>query len=195
LLIKALRVAPTSALQIQWTNGLIAHDLRKELPCDDGTASAIYASHLLEHLYLTDAEALLRECFRVLEPGGIARFVVPDLESMVGDYVQSKQSSSTNESPADRLNHRLRLRSPTPPGGFLPYRIYTALKDFHSHKWMYDAESLSSRLRTVGFVDVASMFFRESRILDIDRLELHSRVLNGEGICVEGVKPSGASTS
>ena len=91
--------------------------------------------------------------------------------------------------PADRMNRRLLFRNPAPPAGNLIYRIYSALKDFHSHKWMYDADSLMEHFRWVGFVEVQQMQFRRSRIEGIEKIELPDRVLNGAGICVEGIKP------
>jgi hypothetical protein len=68
------------------------------------------------------------------------------------------------------------------------YRLYTTLKDFHSHKWMYDADSLSRYFREAGFTEVQQMRFLESRIDGIEEVEEASRVLRGEGIIIEGVK-------
>jgi hypothetical protein len=90
---------------------------------------------------------------------------------------------------ADVLNTRLLFRTSEPPSGNFIFRIYTALNDFHSHKWMYDAESLCLYLRSAGFVEVDEMQFNQSRIDGIEAVEQAGRVLNGEGICVEGTKP------
>ena len=40
------------------------HDLTKPLPVEDDTVSVIYGAHVLEHLYLADAQRLLGECKR-----------------------------------------------------------------------------------------------------------------------------------
>jgi hypothetical protein len=69
------------------------------------------------------------------------------------------------------------------------YRIYDAWQDFHSHKWMYDAESLSALLRSAGFVDVQPKACCDSLISDIAAIEDASRILNGAGICIECRKP------
>jgi predicted SAM-dependent methyltransferase len=55
-------------------------DLRRPLPFPSGGVSVAYCSHTLEHLFPEDAIALLREIHRVLEPGGVARIVVPDVK-------------------------------------------------------------------------------------------------------------------
>ncbi len=78
-----------------WTNvdfksaglDVIAHDLSKGLPFSDESFEAVYHSHLLEHFSKNYAPVFLKDCFRVLKPGGIIRVVVPDLESIVRLYL------------------------------------------------------------------------------------------------------------
>lgn len=81
------------------------------------------------------------------------------------------------------------MRPPAPPHGNLIYRWYTAVADFHQHKWMYDENSLEALLETAGFADIERMPLHISRIPGIEHIEHPSRVANGQGICVEGVKP------
>lgn len=57
------------------------------LPCADGEATMCYASHLLEHLAPETAGEFIRDCHRALEPGGILRLVVPDLETICRRYL------------------------------------------------------------------------------------------------------------
>src|ERR1022692_225755 len=63
---------------VKWPKGISHHDITKGLPFADRTVSAIYSSHTLEHLYLDDAQQLLRECHRVLIPGCTLRLALPD---------------------------------------------------------------------------------------------------------------------
>ncbi len=120
--------------------------------------------------------------------------VVPDLRTAVLEYMAGEviyQDSDEEMSRADRLNKRLLLRQSAPPptGNFI-YRIYNALKDFHSHKWMYDADSLTGYFKSAGFVNVKEMTLHQSLIEDIKKIEEKGRVLNGAGVCVEGIKPA-----
>ncbi len=173
---------------------IIIHDVRKPLPFQDNSIHAIYASHLLEHLYLEEAKRLLKECFRILQPGGILRMVVPDLRAIVLEYMGEKILSKPSDNikaanPADRLNRRLAFRVPDPSANGILYRIYNATKDFHSHKWMYDADSLIMYFEQADFVDVHQSGFRQSLIEGIEEIEESERVLHGAGICIEGIKP------
>lgn len=62
------------------------HDLTKPLPYEDNSVAACYTSHVLGHFEDEVAEAFLKEQFRVLQPGGVVRFTVPDLQKFIQEY-------------------------------------------------------------------------------------------------------------
>jgi tRNA (mo5U34)-methyltransferase len=66
-------------------DGYTAWDIKNgkdgnRLDLADGSAEAIYSSHVLEHFSHRDTAAVLKEWFRVLAPGGICQIAVPDFE-------------------------------------------------------------------------------------------------------------------
>ncbi len=63
-------------------------DICAGLPVPDNSQDVVYHSHVLEHLERKQGEALLRECYRVLRPGGVLRIVVPDLEQIARLYIE-----------------------------------------------------------------------------------------------------------
>ena len=67
--------------------GVVAHDLSTGIPLPDASCEVVYHSHVLEHLRRSDAQFFMRECFRVLKPGGILRVAVPDLEQICRQYL------------------------------------------------------------------------------------------------------------
>ena len=82
---------------------VLAHDLTTGVPFKDDSFDVVYHSHLLEHLDIVDAETLLRECLRVLVPGGILRLAVPDLEASARSYLASlEQAEGKDEVSAAR---------------------------------------------------------------------------------------------
>jgi SAM-dependent methyltransferase len=179
----------------QWKVQPLVHDITKPLPFTTNSVTAIYGSHVLEHLYRSDAVQLLAECKRVLKPGGILRLVVPDVQTMARNYLASKGSHreandhGEDESAADLLNDQLGFRSPAPPSGSFIFKFYAIWKDFHHHKWMYDADSLARLMTGAGFSHVSEKGFCQSDIPGIEEVEVGPRVLNGVGACVEGKKP------
>lgn len=78
-----------------WTNidivrtgpSVVAHDLSTSIPLPDASCDVVYHSHVLEHLKRADAQFFMRECFRVLKPGGFLRVAVPDLEQICRQYL------------------------------------------------------------------------------------------------------------
>src|SRR6476646_9135325 len=68
-----LDLTPTDSSIRRW-------DVTASLPFADASFDAVYHSHLLEHLPAEKALPFLRECRRVLKPGGTLRIAVPDLE-------------------------------------------------------------------------------------------------------------------
>jgi len=190
---KAIHLLSADLKDIGWNPDIIIHDLRKPLPFPNDHFTAIYASHLLEHLYREGAKALLKECVRVLIPGGVLRMVVPDLYSIISEYMGERppgkvSGNGEGNNRADRLNKRLMFRSCEPRAGNLFLRIYSSLKDLHSHKWMYDADSLIFYFQEAGLVNVREMEYLRSQIEGIEKIETGESILNGEGICVEGWK-------
>lgn len=64
----------------------LVYDIRVKLPFPDNSAVVIYASNMLEHFYLDELMRVLKEFYRVMQPAGILRIVVPDLEKSIIAY-------------------------------------------------------------------------------------------------------------
>lgn len=177
----------------QFDKSVYGHDLRKPLPWSAASFSGIYASHLFEHMYVDEVQRLMKECLRVLEPGGALRVVVPDLAVLIQGYVTGKFPTWTQDhikdAPrADMFITGILMRDPAAPAGGLLKRVYQSMFDFHSHKWMYDGASMTQRFIDAGFKDVRVMGYGESRIDGILDVEREIRVKDGAGVVVEGVK-------
>jgi len=78
-----------------------AHDIATGLPFAEGRFEAVYASHVLEHFEPDAGLRLLRECRRVLRPGGIVRIVVPDLEAIVRAYLEALEAAARGDRDAE----------------------------------------------------------------------------------------------
>ena len=73
--------------------GVIGHDLRLGIPFPDATFDLVYHSTMLSTMRAADALALMRECRRVLKPGGVLRVVTEDLEQMCRVYLQKLEAA------------------------------------------------------------------------------------------------------
>jgi SAM-dependent methyltransferase len=187
-MVRSIGIIPREQLDIPWDAHIFTHDVRLPLPFENGAFQCVYASHLLEHLYLAEGKRLLTECFRVIKPGGVLRMVVPDLKSLIEEYGAAGSSNDGLKDRACRFNEKLLMHGSQPASGNIFRRLYASLNDFHTHKWMYDAAALIECFQGAGFAEVLEMACNESRIQGIEGIEDPGRVLHGAGICVEGIR-------
>jgi predicted SAM-dependent methyltransferase len=82
-----------------------SYNLLKGIPFLNNQFDVIYHSQLLEHFPKEKAPSFLRECLRVLKPGGIMRVVVPDLENIVGEYMKHVTENMRNPSRQSEANY------------------------------------------------------------------------------------------
>jgi predicted SAM-dependent methyltransferase len=68
----------------------VVADISRPLPFDDGSASVLYVSHLLEHFPTSVVPGLLRDWRRVLREGGELLIAVPDLDRIATILVERR---------------------------------------------------------------------------------------------------------
>jgi predicted SAM-dependent methyltransferase len=137
---------------------VIPWDCRWSLPLSDGSAAGVRAEHFVEHLEpREELPAFLRDCLRVLAPGGVLRIVVPD----AGRYLQAYAHGP------NALDAWRDLGVPIPFPDDLPTRmdvVNHVFHQWHEHRWGYDAETLAHRVKSAGFAEAAVARFGESRL-------------------------------
>jgi predicted SAM-dependent methyltransferase len=162
-------------------HGIVHTDVLRGLRYPTASASYVYSSHMIEHMARWQALELVRECARVLRPGGVLRFATPDLAVLIDDYVSG--TTGDWQTRADAFVGRLGTFAERRAGrrAVILQRLFTA-----PHQWLYDAESLGLLLEEGGFGEISSREFRDSELPDIERLETESRA---ESLFVEARRP------
>jgi SAM-dependent methyltransferase len=163
-------VAAVKSGKVRYANAL-------SLPLADGSAEAIYSSHMVEHLDRDEARAFLAECRRVLKPGGFVRLAVPDLRKIVEDYLASED--------ADEMMVRTHLGRMRPRG--LRGRARALVVGERNHMWMYDGPSLVRLVASAGFDDATTMAPGSTNIPAPGALDLEERA--DESVYVEALRP------
>ena len=186
---------------------IIHWDLRRGVPFPDGAFDVVYHSHVLEHIDRCSAPAFLRECYRVLKPGGIIRVVVPDLYQLVDAYCLSIPRAREPDDAAiqahhvavERLIEQMVRDEPAGTRGQSPLvrRIERLVRGDarqagELHRWMYDRLTLGAALLSAGFGEVHDVTARTSRIDDwasfkLDENEDGSAYISGS-LYMEAVK-------
>jgi predicted SAM-dependent methyltransferase len=135
-----------------WVNvdvGLMRGMLTARLPgafrrFASSSARYIYASHLVEHLaYPTEAGAFVRECHRILQPGGVLRVLVPDIEQIIRAYVAD-----------DALFFQLQAAIHPPDCTTKLDHLMFALQQRGQHRYGYDFETMAKLLKLGGFSQI-----------------------------------------
>lgn len=119
-------------------------DLRRKWPFDDGSAKYVFCEHVFEHFaYPDEITQVLKECLRILQPGGVLRVIVPDAERYLRAY-------------ADRDEEFIRHVGGDSLSALALVNIMMRENGFH--KYAYDYDELERTLRQVGFNDVSRSF-------------------------------------
>lgn len=120
-------------------------DVRESLPFRAGSAVEMYMEHFFEHLsYPGDADALLRECHRVLSPQGVLSIGVPDAAMILDDYCRQ-----------DLAKFEM-LRSTVHPDWCTTpmHHVNYLFRQQGEHHYAYDFQTLSVVLEAAGFINI-----------------------------------------
>lgn len=117
-------------------------DLRNPLPFTSDYADGLMLSHVLEHFCAINGTNLLRECHRVLKPGGVVMVSVPDVSYHRQVYREDNKANA------------LRLFGETIPASELKQTFLEYACFFTGHCHVYTEDSLWAMLVNGGFADV-----------------------------------------
>ena len=124
----------------------------------------IFSSHMLEHLTREDGFKWLKECFRILKPGGIIRIAVPDTDLIARSMINRDTEWFKHFSPgAEACNTSIERAIEV----ILP-----------QHLWFYNCENLETTLGAAGFSDIhkETPFTSSNRQLEGETIVSHPSI-------------------
>ena len=144
-----LMVAPPTG--VRW-------DVRWGLPLDDHSVRRIHCEHFFEHLRFPDeVMPALAECFRVLEPGGEFRIIVPDASRYIAAYARQD---------AEFFGAMRQLGNAAEPFETDIEVVNQAFRMGGDHLFAWDFAVMKRRLETVGFVHIEETGYDPARFID-----------------------------
>ena len=139
-------------------------DLREGLPSPikENSVDFIYMEHFIEHITMKEAETLLSQCRKVMEPWGVIRISTPDLYTLVDNYLA--WSSYGKEAVDDDI-----------PEVWKPATACLMMNEgmrSWGHQFIYDLEELTHLLERCGFDTVKTVPWRGSEHPELRELEV-----------------------
>ena len=133
---------------IEPTSKEIYLDATSLYPFPDGSFHYIFSEHMIEHVPWEAGLAMLKECYRVLAPGGRIRTVTPNLAKFV-QLLSGKTDVETERFVGAKLRfHRWPV---TPVSG--AYIFNREVREW-GHIFLYDSATLRKSLELAGFKQI-----------------------------------------
>lgn len=188
-----LQIGGGSRLLNGWLNtditlagGVFYMDATAKFPFKDNVFEYIFTEHMIEHVGFDEGRAMLRECHRVLKPGGAIRVVTPDLARLAVIY--------NGDGPPAADDYFTFFRQHFVPEGQPATRAAIANSFVRSwgHQFIYDEETLRALLEGCGFTGMVRQRLGQSDHAELGGLEHESRyppgLLDYESVALEATK-------
>jgi predicted SAM-dependent methyltransferase len=182
--VRKLQLAASNNLIPGWLNtdvflnhdAVVYLDATRRFPLDDNTFDYIMAEHMIEHVEYPAAQVMLRECYRVLKPGGRVRIATPDLRVLMALYTCEKTNMQSHyiEWAVTRFMPDVRECQDV----FVINNFFRAW----GHCFLYDQETLHQVLSTSGFREIRFYKPGDSEEPVLRNLEAHGKELKAEDI-------------
>ena len=171
--------------------GVVYLDATKKFPFKDNTFQYVFSEHMIEHVSHSQGLAMLKECFRVMKPGGCIRIATPDLKQVARlytdkdsdickDYIKWSMDKFANEE-RDKYGYNNAI-----------------VVNYFFHKWghqfIYDEEILKKTMLEAGFKQPVKMSIHHSEKPELNQIENHhiavgsDEMITFETLVVEAVK-------
>ena len=164
-------------------------DARKPFAFDDATFDYVFSEQQIEQFTYVEGLFMLRECYRVLKPGGSIRIATTSLEALIGLYRADKSEDQLRYIRwiVDNCLPEIGIYSPT-------FVVNNAFSNW-GHRFLYDQDTLQSALEAAGFTVITRYAPSESDNEELQGIESHGTVVANEemsrfeAMVLEGSRP------
>jgi len=155
---------------------VIYMDATRPLPLPDASFDYVACEHMIEHIDHASGLEMLRECHRILKPGGKIRVTTPDLQVMA-------RLCDLNPTPEQKKYIDWMIARTMPEvdqcrGVFVLNNAFRAW----GHQFLYDADTLKLTLTRSGFTDFEDWKPGESNDPHLRGIESHGKAVGEESI-------------
>jgi len=177
-------------------------DALVDFPFPDQVFETIYSEHMIEHIPYLGGLKMLRECFRVMKPGGEIRIATPDVRQIAGLLARDLTAEqkyyiewSVTHSLGLYSQEKSRLQSRRPEWDIDVEHILRQYPNMHrdpvafivnnffrsyGHQFLYDDATLTGILCEAGFTNVRRFAPGESDNPTLAGIESHGHLIGDE---------------
>lgn len=125
-------------------------DFSRTWPIPDESMDGVFCEHVLEHFTLEDGIVLLKQCHRILRPGGTVRFIHPNAEVIMRTYFDAP---------------KLLVEKRLPESGTAMEAVNGWFRQRYEHQCLYDWPLSEYAFKQAGFAEVANAVFGKSDLV------------------------------
>lgn len=156
------------------TGNVVYVDMTETLPFPDLSINYLYSEHAIEHVPYAMAARFIRECKRVLKPGGRLRLATPNLMNLIRLF----QDDLTDEQ--RRYVEWSQKRNMLPPTDDARCFVLNNFVRAWGHQFIYDPTTMMSTLIGAGFSNPRLYRPGESDQPELVGLERHGATIGDE---------------
>jgi predicted SAM-dependent methyltransferase len=178
---KKLHIGCQGMLLDSWLNidiepkhqDVVMIDATQSFPFRDREFNYVFTEHMIEHISFSDAQFMLKECYRVMKNDGIIRISTPNLRFLIGMYSDtlSEVQKQYLQYSKKYLKEGVLLNSATLINNFF--------RDW-GHQFIYDYDSMHYILNAAGFSEIKQVEVGYSEHAELTGLERHGREIGEE---------------
>jgi predicted SAM-dependent methyltransferase len=168
-------------------SNVIALDATERFPLPDACFDYVYSEHMIEHVPFASGQSMLRECFRILKPGGTVRIVTPSIGMLL-------RVMSADRGPLEARYRDWSVGCWVPDAPLVTNAFF--LNNFvrnWGHQFVYDQETMRYAMAAAGFEAIAAREINDSPHAALQDLENEARMPRGflalESMIMEATKP------
>jgi predicted SAM-dependent methyltransferase len=175
--VRKLQLGAAENMQAGWLNTdlhgydrgdeLVYLDARKRFPLPDASFDVVFSEHMIEHLTYAEGQHCLRECLRVLRPGGTLRLATPSLQRLARLY--DTDLTELQRRYVHWAIDNVVSEGDAPLPGFVVNNFFRSW----GHRFIYDERTLRHALTAAGFVEIEECRVGESSRPELAGLEQH----------------------
>jgi predicted SAM-dependent methyltransferase len=148
-------------------------DATRPFPLPDSSIDYIFTEHQIEHIEYEQSQFMLRECFRILKPGGRIRIATPNLEFLA-------RLTDPNKTDVQKRYIDWSISQFFPRHeGYESFVINNFFYNFH-HRFIFDPQTMTRSLTLAGFTSITRHRSGESDDQHLRGIDSHARYVGEE---------------